>query len=161
MLIIETRFSTCPPAEKNSKVIESVNLHYENLPELDGEAERLMRRAFHEFYYYRRYLERARAWMWAPERIEKVAWEIAPSGNGPKPSPSIMQSTDNSESAWILLKEPENDGEKDIVESFCEAEFVVEEPSPHASRIRLMDADPNAGTLLLERLPKGKEHLVF
>ncbi len=142
-------------------MIESVNLHYENLPELNGEAERLMRRAFHEFYYYRRYLERARRWMWAPERIEKVAWEIAPSGSGPKPSPGIFQSTGNSESAWIVLKEPENDGEKDIVESFCDAEFVVEEPSPYASKIRVLDADPNVGTLLLERVPKGEEHLLF
>jgi hypothetical protein len=99
--------------------------------------------------------------MWAPERIERVAWEIAPSGNGPKPPPGILQSTGNSESALILLKDPENDGEKDVVDSFCDAEFVVEEPSPHASRIRVLDADPNAGTLLLEKVPKGKDHLLF
>jgi hypothetical protein len=99
--------------------------------------------------------------MWAPERIEKVAWEIAPSGNGTKPSSDILQSTGNSEGFRIVLKDPENDGERDIVDSFCDAEFVIEEPSPYVSRIRVLDADPNAGTLLLEREPKGEDHLLF
>jgi hypothetical protein len=72
-----------------------------------------------------------------------------------------LQSAGNSESAWIVLKELHNDGEKDIIESFCDAEFVVEEPSPRASRIRVLEADPNAGTLLLERLPKGKDRFLF
>ncbi len=54
-----------------------VNLHYENLPELDISPDLLMRKAYYELIPYYKYLQISRNWIWVENRLKKVRWQPA------------------------------------------------------------------------------------
>lgn len=114
-----------------------------------------MQQAFYQLSDYHKYLEHAIAWMWSPARIEKVTWENDRLHN------ESSKPAEYPDSIWLTLREPENSGEADAVQNFCDADFVAEGPYRYAPRIRVLDADYNTGSLRLERKPAGEERILY
>lgn len=113
-----------------------------------------MKRVYYRLQEYFRYLSRAREWMWAPHRLDKVAWEKIPRPLPPLSATSAAKAARAQDSRiWVRIEQLEESDEIDRVERFCDADWVIEEPNPKAPLIEVVYADPEEGTLLLSREP--------
>lgn len=138
-----------------------MNLHYENLPDLDISTEWLMTKAYYEFLDYLRYIKLSKHWMWLPDRLKKVGWKLDPQ--------QLNETTEERPSSpatprvgyWVRIEELDQKEGVDIIDEFCNTENVIEYPEHGAPWIRVLDSDLERGLLLLESEPKSEGHVLY
>lgn len=139
-----------------------VNLHYENLADVDNDTEWLIKNVFYSMGDYQRYFRLATDLMWSPNRLEKVRWRPAPQSYVKlKVQNGVHQQNNSIHSIWVLIEEIEFRDELDVIDVFCNAEFVVEYPEPREQKIRVLDSDLNLGMLLLSRKPTSNQDILY
>ena len=139
-----------------------VNLHYENLPEVNYATLSLMKQVNFSIGDYQKYIDLAIRLMWVPERLEKVKWRVAHrdllvSGNHSNPQPSEGRPAQ----IWVSIEEMEGAEGTDVVEDFCAANYVIEAPEAWAPKIRVQESDYNLGLLLLDQKPADGEGILY
>jgi len=104
----------------------------------------------------------ATEWMWSPSRLEKVSWKLASNKLIQKMSHrGSYQTKIDSTHTWVLIEEIEDRDELDIIDAFCDAQYVIELPERSAQRIRILDSDSNRGMLLLDQKPAPGQNTLY
>ena len=132
-----------------------VNLHYENLPNLDISPNFLMKKAYYELNDYLRYIGLSKDWMWSPERLKKVRWW--PVSNRKVKNGKVSAQI----GCWVRIDDSSSREGADLVEEFCNANNVIETPTRGSAWLRVLDSDLERGLLLLEKAPSSKEHILY
>ena len=129
-----------------------VNLHYQNLPDINYPVEWLIKRVSFSIGEYLNYIKFARELQWMSTRLERVKWKRASqsvvNGAGKSSSP------DTTRALWVEIEEVGEREDVDVVDDFANADFVIEVPDSKAPKIKVLDSDANRGLLLLEREPR-------
>lgn len=126
-----------------------VNLHLENI-DIDYPLDHFQKDLYYTLGGYYKYCDLVSRWMWNPERLEKVTWKT-----------SATQKSGDEKGVWIDIEAVEENEYIDIIESFCDSDFVLEQPDKRSPRIKTLKANSNKGTLLLSRTPKEDTEFLY